>query len=162
MSVNRRLPHVLVLPEDDANRELAVGFTLGEVAVGQMRVLPVAGGWLRVLECFHRDHLREMERYRERFMVLLIDFDRKPERREEAKAEIPAHLRDRVFIIGAIGQPEELKQGGRRTYEDIGKGLAEDCRDDTDTTWGNDLLRHNASEVERMRTHVRPILFPST
>ena len=28
MSVNKYLPHVLVLPEDDANRQLANGFLL--------------------------------------------------------------------------------------------------------------------------------------
>lgn len=28
MSVNRARPHVLVLPEDDANRQIAVGFEL--------------------------------------------------------------------------------------------------------------------------------------
>ncbi len=36
---------------------------------------------------------------------------------------------------------------------------AQDCREDTDTIWGHDLLRHNASELARLRHQVRPILF---
>lgn len=41
-----QMPHVLVLPEDDANRQLANGFLLdGFLSGRQMLVLEVAGGW---------------------------------------------------------------------------------------------------------------------
>jgi len=40
--------------------------------------------------------------------------------------------------------------------------MAKDCREDTDTTWGHPLLRHNTGELDRLREHVRPILFAST
>ena len=103
----------------------------------------------------------KMERCQYRFMVLLIDFDGKQERLTEAKAKIPAHLADRVFILGALSEPEALKQANLRSYEEIGRALAEDCREGTDTIWGHDLLLHNASELDRLREHVRPILFPS-
>ena len=76
MSVNRYLPHVLVLPEDDANRQLANGFLLDQyVSTHKIQVLPEVGGWTQVLELFLSDHVVEMDRYRGRFMVLLIDFD---------------------------------------------------------------------------------------
>jgi hypothetical protein len=39
--------------------------------------------------------------------------------------------------------------------------LAKDCREETDTTWGHRLLRHNAGELDRLRKYVRPILFQS-
>ena len=45
MSVNRHKPHLLVLPEDDANRQLARGFEL-ELSTRQFQVLQPAGGWL--------------------------------------------------------------------------------------------------------------------
>jgi hypothetical protein len=64
-----------------------------------------------------------------------------------------------VFILGTLTEPEALKRD-LGSYETIGLALAQDCRDETDTTWGHDLLRHNAGELERLRETVRPILFP--
>ena len=53
MSVNRYLPHVLALPEDDANRQLANGFLLDQyVSTHKIQVLPEVGGWTQVLELF--------------------------------------------------------------------------------------------------------------
>ena len=102
MSVNKHSPHVFVLPEDDANHELAIGFLLGLdwTRQRQMQVLPVAGGWVAVLEHFAAHHVRKMESNAQRFMVLLIDFDRKDERFEYAKSKIPQHLQNRVFVVG--------------------------------------------------------------
>jgi hypothetical protein len=64
MSVNLYEPHVFVIPEDDANRQLADGFHL-EVDWSrqkQMQVLRVARGWRRVLELFTSQHIAEMDR----------------------------------------------------------------------------------------------------
>jgi hypothetical protein len=160
MSVNRHLPHVLVLPEDDANRQLANGFQLQVHSARQRQiyVLPVAGGWRHVLEQFISDHVVYMDHYPNRFMVLLIDFDNNDERLNDAKNRIPQRLRERVFILGAWSEPENLK-GGLGTYEEIGSSMAQDCREETDTMWGHDLLRHNAGELARLRDQVRPILF---
>jgi hypothetical protein len=163
MSVNEHQPHVFVLPEDRANLRMANGFQL-EVPwrrQRQMQVLRVAGGWNEVLNLFESVHAMKMERCQYRFMVLLIDFDGKQERLTEAKANIPARLAERVFILGALSKPEALKKANLGSYEEIGRALAKDCREGTDTVWGHDLLRHNAGEIERLRQHVRPILFPS-
>jgi hypothetical protein len=163
MSVNKHQPHILVLPEDRANLQMADGFH-GEVPwhrQRQMQVLRVAGGWNEVLNSFESVHAMEMERCLCRFMVLLIDFDGKQERLTEAKAKIPARLAERVFILGALTKPEDLRQAGLGSYEEIGLAMAKDCREGSGTVWGHDLLRHNAGEIERLRQHVRPILFPS-
>lgn len=161
--VNRNQPHVLVLPEDDANSQLANGFhkEVDFTRYRQMQVLEVAGGWIRVLERFKADHVAKMVSNPNRFMVLLIDFDGQPERLGKAKAEIPTELADRVFILGAREQPEALKRELSQSCEDIGSRLAHDCRDDTYATWGHQLLQHNASELDRLREDVRPILFES-
>jgi hypothetical protein len=45
------------------------------------------------------------------------------------------------------------------TAETIGLKMAQACREETDGIWGHNLLRHNASELDRLRKHVRPILF---
>ena len=159
MSVNRFLPHVLVLPEDDANRQLAIGFQLNTASIRQMQVLEVAGEWHDVLNRFRSDHINGMEKHDNRFMVLLIDFDGKSDRLAKAKAEIPDHLIDRVFILGAWTTPEALRQASGGTYETIGSTLAQECRDDSNTVWDRDLLRHNVGELNRLRLHVHPILF---
>ncbi|MGH9755263.1 MAG: hypothetical protein ACREA2_21000 [Blastocatellia bacterium] len=161
MSVNKNQPHIYVLPEDKADRELATGFHMevDQKRYRQMQVLPEMGGWLKVLDCFQSDHIKDMKRYPKRYMVLLIDFDEREDRLDGAKQAIPDDLKDRVFVLGARKDPEGLRSAGLGSPETIGKALAKDCREETDKTWGHDLLRHNASELDRLREHVRPILF---
>ena len=151
----------MVLPEDDANRQLANGFHLEVTFQRQMQVLPVASGWPNVMDLFNSEHVAKMNRYRYRFMVLLIDFDGQEDRLHKTKAAIPDNLNERVFILGAWSEPEALRQDVG-PYETIGSAMAKDCREETDATWGHDLLRHNAGELDRLREHVRPILFHFT
>ena len=159
MSVNKYLPHVLVLPEDNANRQLANGFQLDPVlATRRMQILEEAGGWQEILARFKTDHLSEMDRHAGRVLVLLIDFDGKEDRLNTAKAAMPNRLKDRVFVLGAWSEPEELRPS-LGSYETIGLAMARDCRNNTEVTWAHALLRHNAGELDRLRTHVRPILF---
>jgi hypothetical protein len=73
-------------------------------------------------------------------------------------AGIPERLRERVFVLGTWSEPEELRET-LGTYETIGRALAKDCHDNTEATWAHNLLRHNAGELERLRKHIRPILF---
>jgi hypothetical protein len=158
---NRFRPHVMVLPEDDANSRLANGFLLdlGQSALTKIQVLPEVGGWRAVLDVFESIHVAGMDRYSSRFMVLLIDFDGREERLHDAKSRIPERLTDRVFILGAWTEPEALRPD-LGPHETIGLKVARDCREETNTTWGHDLLRHNASELDRLRERVRPLLFP--
>jgi len=161
VSANKYLPHVYVLPEDDANRELANGFHL-EIALDrqrQMQVLLEASGWNEVLNLFTSEHVAQMDRWPNRYMVLLFDFDGHPDRLQTAQESIPDRLHDRVFILGALTEPEELKAAGLGNYESIGAALAADCRDGTETAWEHPLLQHNANEVHRLSENVRSILF---
>lgn len=100
-----------------------------------------------------------MDQYENRFMILLVDFDQKPSRFDDIKNNIPAHLQDRVFILGCIKEPEDLRKSGLGTLEEIGGKLAVDCRDGTQNTWGHDLLKHNQDELARLRTKVCGFLF---
>jgi hypothetical protein len=157
---NRNLRHLLVLPEDEADSRLANAFHL-DVDLNrqrQMQVLRHAGGWRSVLERFRSYHVARMRRFPNRFMVLLIDFDNDQDRLASAKAAIPEDLADRVFVVGALSKPEDLRKA-LGPYETIGSDLAKACREETDTTWGHPLLQHNATEVDRLREHVRSILF---
>jgi hypothetical protein len=150
-----------VLPEDDANRQLANGFhlELDPSVLNSIRVLPVAGGWTKVLDRFKSDQVGGMAAFPERFVVWLIDFDGQKDRLARAKADIPAHLQDRVFVLGVWTEPEALR-AALGSYETIGRALAKDCREGTDTTWEHGLLRHNSGEIGRLRERIRPILFP--
>jgi hypothetical protein len=118
-------------------------------------VLAEVDGWNRVVEEFKEAHIGEMELDANRFIVLLIDFDGKPDRRERVKAKIPAHLSDRVFVLGVLTEPEDLRAG---RLEEVGAALARDCRDGTSHMWDHALLKHNESEVARLK-RVRPFLF---
>jgi hypothetical protein len=158
--VNKHRPHVFVLPEDDANRQLANGFVLDASLrfPRQIFVLPVAGGWTQVLERFLSDEAVDMQNCPDRYMVLLLDFDNDPQRLDTARNRIPVHLSERVFILGVWSEPERLKEA-LGPYEEIGSALAQDCRDEASATWDHLLLRHNGEELARLRERVRPILF---
>jgi hypothetical protein len=164
MSVNKHIRHLLILPEDDANRQIANGFHLGldQSVQRKVQVLGVAEGWREVLSRFERDHVAEMERNPNRSMVLLIDFDDDAARLDTVRDKIPERLRERVFVLGAQSEPESLKRAGLGSYEKIGQAIARDCRDNTETILNHALLQHNAGELSRLRLHVRPILFPSS
>lgn len=153
---------MLVLPEDDANRQMANGFLLelDQSVHRRIQVLEEAGGWTRVRDRFLSDHVGEMNRYPNRHMVLLVDFDDRIERLRDVMSEIPEYLASRVFVLGALSDPERLKASLGCPYEAIGQTMARDCRDNTDTIWGHEILLHNKAEIDRLRRDVRLIRFP--
>lgn len=164
MSVNKDRPHLVILPEDDANSSLAHGFQLHD-AVNQraIQILGNAGGWRKVIEGFNRPpELLLMNNKPTRHMLLLIDCDHQADRLDDIRNPIPAHLRDRVFVLGVLSEPEKLKKNTSGGYEAIGKLLADDCHNDTNETWNHPFLRHNAAELERMKAKMKPFLFPRT
>jgi hypothetical protein len=126
-----------------------------------MQVLEEAGGWQEVLNRFKGDHVPEMDRNTNRFMVLVVDFDGRRDRLNAVMAVVPDDLKERVFILGVWSDPEDLRRECGTSYESIGLAMAKDCRDNTETIWAHGLLSHNVGELERLRKHVRPILFPN-
>lgn len=161
MSCNKNKPHILVLPEDRANRQIANGFILDlNLNDRSIQILPPAGGWKRVVDAFKDVHARNLEKYSERRIVLLIDFDRQFKGRfNRIQKVIPRELSKRVFVLGVLSEPEDLRINIRKSFEDIGKALSEDCVEDTRNLWGHDFLRHNEPELERMISSVKPFLF---
>ncbi|OGB32028.1 MAG: hypothetical protein A3F78_04310 [Burkholderiales bacterium RIFCSPLOWO2_12_FULL_61_40] len=161
MSVNVYKPHVLVLPEDDADRQIATGFLLDpSLKPRNIQILTPSGGWGKVLDSFVRDHINGLRKYPHRHLVLLIDFDGKvDERRAKFSEQFPDDVRDRVFLLGTSDEPEPLRKQCGDSYENIGKQLAgECCRDETDL-WNHSLLVHNALERLRLNAKVKSILF---
>ena len=161
MSINKYKLHIFVLPEDDANREIANGFILNENLNDRaIQVLPPAGGWKKVLEKFTDNYVSTMRQYEERRIVIVIDFDDNYEDRwNYVQTYIPEDLKNRVFVIGSQSEPEELKKDMSTNFEGIGEALAKDCSDNTNIIWNHDLLKHNKTEVARMILSVKPYLF---
>jgi len=161
MSVDKKYkPHVLVLPEDSANRQIAIGFILNSnVNEPVIQILPIANGWKKVVSNFTENHVSTMRRFPKRMIVLLIDFDQNEDRLTYVKQHIPSDLEDRVFILGVFSEPERLKSDIKRNFEQIGEALATDCSDNTDELWGHNLLRCNKTELDRMILAVKPHVF---
>jgi hypothetical protein len=163
VSVNNYRPNVCVLPEDKADESIATGFQLA-INTRQYQVMPypeLPGGLKNVIRVFLETYQSLMRRYPHKNFVLLIDFDKKfPERLDEIKSKIPIDLIDRVFVIGALVEPEDLKRSlGHKSFEEIGEILAEECRANESNLWNHELLIHNQDEINRMPPIIKEILF---
>ena len=160
MSINKHKPHILVLPEDDANRQIANGFILDRnLNIRAIQVLPEARGWKNIVEKFTNDYASTMRQYPHKMIALLIDFDEDENRLIYVKNQIPNDLKDRVFVLGVLSEPEKLRTDINKNFEKIGEALAKDCSDNTNELWGHDLLKHNKTELDRMILSVKPFLF---
>lgn len=160
MSTNKYQPHLLVIPEDDANRQIMTGFRNHPgVDSRRIHIEPVAGGWREALDVFSSEHTAAMKNLPRRHVLLLIDFDGQTEsRRTYAEDNIPHDLRGKVFVIGSATEPERLRSTTGKSYETIGRELADACLSDSETLWDSALLRHNINELTRMKSTICPHL----
>lgn len=160
--MNREKPHVIIFPEDDANRQIVNGFlTHLNINSGAIKMLPVAGGWKNVADKFEKNLIPEMSKYPDMVVILLIDFDEKEGTKTNltyAKSKISSYLERRVFILGVFFEPEKLKKE-LGSYESIGEKLAEECYENNDSFWQHPLLNHNQNELKRLSEIVKPIIF---
>lgn len=161
MSVNNYKPHIFILPEDDANSQIAHGFVeQSHVQFGCVHVRNHAGGWTKVLKKFETDYADGMKKYPYRMMVLLIDFDNDGERLKRIREqEIPKERSGRVFVLGVQTEPEELKAKTRMSFAEIGRALETGCPNDRNELWSDELLQHNKAELDRMIPLVKSFLF---
>lgn len=124
-----------------------------------IQIMPPLRGWQNVVKLFTDDYAPEMPKYSERRMVLLIDFDEDENRLSYVKSQIPNALKERVFVLGVLSEPEKLRTDIKKTFEEIGEALAKDCCDRTNELWVHDFLKHNKPELDRMALSVKPFLF---
>lgn len=151
MSVNKYKPHIWVIPEDDANRQLVLGFLLHDSANDRVvGVRSPVGGWKKVLNCFLAEYVPLLRSFPQGNVVLLIDFDDVENRRDLFAQSIPADLQSRVFVIGSRDEPETLKSQLAMNLEDIGHHLAEECQSGQFILWSHAQLAHNQVELERL------------
>jgi hypothetical protein len=160
MRANKYRPHVLLIPEDDANRQFANGFLLHD-AVDENRVdiRSPAGGWTKVLEIFESEYLHLLRGSPYAHVIMLIDFDEVEDRILQFEHRIPQDVSSRVFVIGAKDEPETLKGQLKMGLEKIGFALAQDCFKGEFEVWNHSHLIHNRAELLRLVDVVKPILF---
>lgn len=161
MAVNKYTDHVLIFPEDDANRQLANGFVIRpEINQSAVDIRSVSGGWGKAFDSLQAN-LRSLRDYPARRIVLLIDFDGNYEERLEKFRElVPTDLVDRVFLVGVLTEPEPLRADLGCSLEVLGGRLARDCEDHTQSDWNHELLAHNQAELQRMRdSGIRSIVY---
>ena len=165
MSGNREKLHVIVLPEDEANEKIANGFLLSlNINARAIIIDKYAGGWRKVVSKFTDQLVPEMRKYRACATVLLIDFDcyegsSYEDRLHKVTRAIPDDLKNRVFVLGVLSEPEKLKAKSRMSFEKIGETLADGCPDNKNELWKDELLKHNEGELSRILLLVRPFLF---
>ncbi len=162
---NKYAPHVLVVPEDAAVRDVVNGFVERVVNSRAIRVERPAGGWSEVQEAVAAD-IYGLSDNSLRQLVVVVDFDTDPRRGDAIRSASPGCIADRVFVVGPMGEIEDLRRDlvqagiiGPNTLEAIGRLLADECRDGTTSIWTHDRLRHNEPTYRHMLATLRPILF---
>lgn len=158
---NKFKEQLIVIPEDDANRDLANGFVraMSPQKHRNIWIESSAGGWLKAVEACKELDLASRTKW---VVVLLIDFDGKfPARLAEIKADIDSQLHSRVFVLGSADEAETINSG--RKLETTGRELGEACASAASTSpgsrWMMKDLAHNAPELTRLCTAVGSLLF---
>lgn len=160
--MNRFDPHLLILPEDDANRQIVNGFIAHpNIDSTRIKLLRPAGGWTKAVRSLTQNHCPEMNIFIHRIFVLIIDFDGIDSRCAEIRSQISEPLGKRIFVLGARTTPEDVKRSATylSSYEKIGRALAEDCIGDKRSIWGKHELNCNLEEIQRLRENAGPWLF---
>lgn len=149
-----------MIPEDDANRQIANGF-LNHYAVDECAgyVATPAGGWTHVLTVFKDNYIKYLYGWDKAYIVLLIDFDNADNRKERCEKDIPEDLKSRVFIIGSRQCPEAAVKAIGKKPEEIGSLLADECSSGQYVVWTNDHFGHNYAERQRLSEAVKDFLF---
>lgn len=158
--VNRHRPHVYVIPEDDANRQIAVGFELDyRLRSRALQVMKPAGGWRVVIDIIIDEYIPILQSNPNANVVGIIDCDGYEGRISEEFDRIPENLSDRVFILGTLRNPETFKRSVRLSFEKIGGKLADECFCERFHLWDHGDLIHVRDQVQRAKSILRTILF---
>jgi hypothetical protein len=160
MSVSKYKPHLYVVPEDKADKDFAVGFELDpRLVVGSFQVMPLAGGWLKVLDLIRDEYIPKLQKNQFSHVLGIIDCDGDHERIENELAKFPDEVAGRIFLLGAIQTPEVFRQKIGDKSERIGERMAEECFNASYDLWAHEDLEHVSNEIQRAKDVLRPIVF---
>lgn len=156
--MNKYKEHLIIIPEDRANEEIANGFVTRPNIAGEcVKILNVANGWAKAVGNINKK-LKYLKKYPDAIMVLLIDFDNHKSRGKEIKNNIPSEFENRIFVLGVLSEPEKLCAATGYHEEKIGGLIAEDCPGGQGELWDHDLLRHNQPKLTRLTARVKNFL----
>ena len=120
MSPNRHQDHVIIIPEDDADRQIANGFC-SSYQLGtrgrRVQVVNETGGWHNAEATLHKTYVPHLREFNNSRVVLVIDFDSDATRGAEVLERVPEELRDRVFVIGSLTDPQDLARSLKKSLE---------------------------------------------
>jgi hypothetical protein len=126
----------------------------------QFSVYDLARGWERGKETLLQLSKGYMREYPNSYAVLIVDFDGNAHRGSEIKNQIPEEVRDRVFVVGVLNEPENLRNSTGMKFEQLGCQIAEGCKDSSIDFWERqELLAHNVDEIRRLSEAVRDLFF---
>ena len=165
MSPNRYQEHIIILPEDDAIRQIVNGFCSSHCLGNTNRILQIADearGWSHAKTILEDTYVKYLKKFPKSRVIVVIDFDSQTARRDHMLQNVPEEIKERVFIIGSFSNPESLRNDLNKSFETIGKDVAEQCAaESADNLWDATLLRHNQAEIVRLSREIRDLLFPA-
>jgi hypothetical protein len=159
-AVNKYKPHLYVIPEDDADRQIVNGFAFHHgITSGSLQVMPIAGGWAKVIETINDEYVPKLRNSTHAHVLGVIDCDEDTERIPSELAKFPDELRDRIFLLGPFDEPEAFKKALNKQFQVIGELLANECYSGEFEIWNHEHLAHIANEIQRANGRLNPVLF---
>jgi hypothetical protein len=166
VGLNKFEPHLLILSEDRAFHDIALGFKEAIGVDSNVRVEPSRGG-RKDLESYVRCQLESLSKFHHRILVVLFDGDANahrgvPQPLNFGKTEYPS---DRVFFLSTVNEAEDLRSEfltnkwlNPNKLKEIGCLLAKDCENDDSKYWSAKQLASCSETLPQLRKAVRSIL----
>ena len=148
-----------MLPEDQAFAGIATGFANQVKSTRRIYVEKYNGGKAGLLARVH-EFLPSLSMYPGRHLVVLFDGDAQP------LFDGLAYPADRVFCLSTKDEVEDFRREMLMRHllkpnqlQEIGRVLADECRDGHYEAWNCDQLQSCADQLHAMRQALKPILF---
>ena len=124
-----------------------------------MQVMPVAGGWEKVVNQILEIYVPKVRSNPNTHVVGIIDCDNHPDRIAVQLSQVPDDVRERVFLLGTLDDPQAFKRSVKLTFERIGIQLVDECFHKSLKLWRHAQLTHISDEIDRAAATLHPILF---
>ena len=157
--MNKFKPHLFIAPEDDADRQIAVGFQMHLEAKGEMQIVDVARGWLKVVGVIKDEYVPLLKNNLNSHVLGIIDCDKDADRIAEQLENFPEDIRNRIFLLGVNENPQEFKRSAKMHFAKIGEKLADECYKDELDLWNHEMLSYSSSEALRAKDALRELVF---
>lgn len=157
MSVNREKPYLIVLFEDNAYKDLFMGFQFSTQR--QVKQNTVYGGFKYIyLELTNNDSLtlKELKKYSNAYVLAMIDADLDSQSEsniEKLKSSICTEYKERVFVVGSQYEAEDIKKTviEQGKWKSVSKKLENSCINEDCGLWQDEMLEHNSAEIARLK-----------